>query len=113
MPGTRLFLQKRLDRMWPIAEFLIAAATFLLAVIGAGLVRLLIGRSAADRLMAVQLLGTGGGAICILLAVATDNSAIIDVALTLAILAAFAVAAFGLPSPRATKQGGEDADHAG
>ena len=93
--------------------FLIGAAVFVLVVTGAALTRLLFGRSAADRLMAVQILGTAGGAISLLLAVAADSSEIMDVALTLALLAAFAVAAFGLPSQRPARTTSEDHDHAG
>ena len=67
-----------------------------------GLVRILRGPSAADRMMAAQLLGTGGIAVLLLLAAATGVSAAIDVALTLALLAAFASVAFvtGLRPPR-------------
>lgn len=96
-----------------MTDFLMATVVFLLVVIGAALVRLLVGQSAADRLMAVQILGTGGGAICLLLAVAIDSNAIMDVALTLAILAAFAVAAFSLPSQRPADTTSDDPDHAG
>ena len=45
-------------------------------------------------MMAAQLIGTGGVAVLILLAVATGISPIVDVALMLALLAAFAAAAF-------------------
>lgn len=47
----------------------------------------------ADRLMIVQLAGTCGTAIALLLASALDVTALTDVALTLALLAAFAAAA--------------------
>ncbi|MCO5063878.1 MAG: monovalent cation/H+ antiporter complex subunit F [Rhizobiaceae bacterium] len=94
-----------------MAEFLLSVAVFLLVVVGAGLLRLLRGPSAADRIMAVQMLGTGGGAICLLLAVATRNSAIFDVALTLGLLAVSAVAALSLAEHSRT--GGESDDHAG
>ncbi len=96
-----------------MAEFLIAAALFLLLVVGAGLARLLRGPSAADRIMAVQLLGTGGGAISLLLAVAMTDDAILDVVLTLALLAAFAVAALGLSSRSVARPDNTGGDHAG
>ena len=47
-----------------------------------------------DQMMAAQLLGTGGVAILLLVAVATETSPIVDVALMLALLAAFAAVAF-------------------
>ena len=77
-----------------MAEFLIGAACFILVVVAVGLVRVLRGPGNADRLMAVQLLGTGGIALVALVGVATDQPAMIDVALTLALLAAFAGLAF-------------------
>jgi multicomponent Na+:H+ antiporter subunit F len=76
-----------------VAELLALAAVFVLASVALGLVRLLRGPSAADRMMAAQLLGTGGAAICLLLAAAEEVEAIADVALTLALLAALAAAA--------------------
>jgi multicomponent Na+:H+ antiporter subunit F len=45
-------------------------------------------------MMAAQLLGTGGVAILLLLAVATETSPMVDVALLLALFAAFAAVAF-------------------
>jgi multicomponent Na+:H+ antiporter subunit F len=77
-----------------MAEFLVAAAGFVLAMVGVGLVRILRGPAEADRVMAAQLLGTGGIAVLLLLAAATDTPAVVDVALVLALLAAFASVAF-------------------
>jgi multicomponent Na+:H+ antiporter subunit F len=77
-----------------MADFLLAAAGFVLVVVALGLVRILRGPTIADRIMAVQLLGTGGIATLVLLAVATGMPAAIDVALSLAVLAAFVSAAF-------------------
>jgi multicomponent Na+:H+ antiporter subunit F len=76
-----------------MAEFLIAAAAFILATVALGLVRILRGPAVADRMMAAQLLGSGGMAVLLLLAQATDAPAAIDVALVLALLAAFATVA--------------------
>ena len=73
-----------------MAEFLTGVACFILLVVAVGLVRLLRGPGDADRLMAVQLLGTGSIALVLLIGVATDVPAMVDVALTLALLAAFA-----------------------
>ncbi len=51
-----------------MADFLLAAAGFVLATVALGLVRILRGPSDADRIMAAQLLGTGGIAALLLLA---------------------------------------------
>jgi multicomponent Na+:H+ antiporter subunit F len=75
-------------------EFLLAAALFILAMVAVGLVRILRGPADTDRMMAAQLLGTGGIAAVLLLGAATGVDATIDVALTLALLAAFASFAF-------------------
>jgi len=77
-----------------MADFLVAAASFVLAMVALGLVRILRGPSIADRIMAAQLLGSGGIAALLLMASATGAPAAIDVALSLALLAAFASAAF-------------------
>ena len=77
-----------------MADLLLAAACFVLIMVALGLVRILRGPTLADRMMAAQLLGTGGIATLLLLAAATGMDAAIDVALTLALLAAFASAAF-------------------
>jgi multicomponent Na+:H+ antiporter subunit F len=77
-----------------MTDLLLAAAGFVLLMVALGLVRILRGPTVADRIMAAQLLGTGGIATLLLLAAATDMDAAIDVALSLALLAAFASAAF-------------------
>jgi multicomponent Na+:H+ antiporter subunit F len=77
-----------------VADFLLGAAGFVLAMVALGLLRILRGPGDADRLMATQLLGTGGIATLLLLGAATDKAAVVDVALTLALLAAFASFAF-------------------
>jgi multicomponent Na+:H+ antiporter subunit F len=77
-----------------MAEFLLGAAVFVLAMVALGLLRILRGPADVDRMMAAQLLGTGGIAAVLLLGVATGESAMINVALTLALLAAFAGIAF-------------------
>ena len=59
-----------------------------------GLVRILRGPGDADRMMAAQLIGTGGIASILLLGTVTGVPAAVDVALTLALLAAFASIAF-------------------
>jgi len=75
-------------------DFLLIAAGFILLTVAAGLVRVLRGPGDADRMMAVQLLGTGGVASLLLIASATTVAGVEDVALGLALLAAFASVAF-------------------
>jgi multicomponent Na+:H+ antiporter subunit F len=75
-------------------SLLLGASAFVLLTVAVGLFAIL-GRSAdVDRLMAVQLLGTGGVAILLLLAVASEAPPIVDVAVMLALFAAFAAVAF-------------------
>ncbi len=75
-------------------EFLLSAAGVIIATVAVGLVRILRGPDDVDRLMAVQLLGTGGIAALLLIANATGVPGVDDVALGLALLAAFATIAF-------------------
>lgn len=75
-------------------EFLLVASGFVLAMVALGLVRVLRGPGDADRMMAAQLLGTDGIAALLLAGAATGEAAVVDVSLTLALLAAFASAAF-------------------
>lgn len=75
------------------AFFYLSAAVVLLTV-AVGLVRIGIGPARADRMMSVQLAGTGGVATMLLLSAASGNDAMVDVALVLALLAAFAAVAF-------------------
>lgn len=75
-------------------DILIAASAFVLSMVALGLVRILRGPGDADRMMAAQLFATGGIAALLLLGVATAEPAVADVALTLALLAAFASIAF-------------------
>ncbi len=73
-----------------MADALTVAAVLVLAIVAVGLARILKGPSRIDRMMAVQLLGSGGVAVLALLAAAGGTEALVDVALTLALLAAFA-----------------------
>jgi multicomponent Na+:H+ antiporter subunit F len=79
-----------------MVEFLFGAAALMALAMALGMLRLLYGPTAVDRMMAAQLLGSTGGAICLLAAFATGFDAIVDVALTLALLAAFASATMNL-----------------
>jgi multicomponent Na+:H+ antiporter subunit F len=76
-----------------IDSLLFAASLFLLVTLVTGLVRALIGPSLPDRMLSIQLLGTGGVALLVLLALQLGISALVDVALVLALLAAVAAAA--------------------
>ena len=77
-----------------MASFLFGAAGFVLAMVALGLFAILQRPAEVDHMMAAQLLGTGGVATLLLLAAATETSAIVDVALLLALFAAFAAVAF-------------------
>jgi multicomponent Na+:H+ antiporter subunit F len=85
-----------------MAEFLLAAAGLVLAMVALGLVRVLRGPGDADRMMAGQLLGSGGIAALLLGGAGIGDGSVVDVSLTLALLAAFASIAFvkfAPPSP--------------
>lgn len=77
-----------------MSELLAIAALILLLTLGAGLVRVVIGPTPTDRLMAAQLMGTTGIATLLVLAPALRAPALVDVALVFALLAAVAAAAF-------------------
>jgi multicomponent Na+:H+ antiporter subunit F len=77
----------------------LVVAIFVLAMVTVGLLRIVRGPTAADRMMAAQLLGTGGVAVLLLFSAATTNQSIVDVALLLALLAAFATVAFVRDAP--------------
>ena len=70
-----------------MTEFLLATAGVILFTVAVGLVRILSGPGDADRLMAAQLIGTGGIASLLLIAAATGAHGVEDVALGLALLA--------------------------
>jgi|APFre7841882630_1041343.scaffolds.fasta_scaffold89282_1 multicomponent Na+:H+ antiporter subunit F len=77
-----------------MSELLFAAASLIVLTVAVGLVRIFRGSDDVERLMAVQLLGTGGIAALLLVAYATNVPGVEDVALGLALLAAFATIAF-------------------
>jgi multicomponent Na+:H+ antiporter subunit F len=93
-----------------MASFLIAAAGFVLAMVALGLIRILYGPAKADRMMAAQLLGSGGIAALLLRAAATETSAVSDVALVLALLAAFSSVAFVMSGSPTEGNGRETAE---
>ena len=87
-----------------MTDFLLAAAAFVLLMVALGLVRVKIGPGYADRMMAAQLLGSGGIGVLLLYSVGAEGGgAVLDVALTLALLAAFASTA--LVHYAATREG--------
>jgi multicomponent Na+:H+ antiporter subunit F len=86
-------------------EFLMGVACFILVLVALGLWRVLRGPAAADRMMAAQLLGTGGIAAVLLCGAAAGQSLMIDVALILALLAAFAGLAFATAGDRGAPSG--------
>lgn len=71
-----------------------AASSFLLLILLVGLMRVWRGPGNADRLLAAQLFGTTGVALLLVLASWTDQPALRDVALVLALLAVIVVVAF-------------------
>jgi multicomponent Na+:H+ antiporter subunit F len=77
-----------------MSDFLLGAGIFVLAMVALGLARVGIGPGYADRMMGAQLLGSGAIAVLLLFGAATGESGAVDVALTLALLAAFASIAF-------------------
>lgn len=77
-----------------MTDFLLAAAVFILFTVAVGLFRILYGPDDADRAMAAQLFGSGGIATLLLVASATHVPGVEDVAMGLALLAAFASVAF-------------------
>jgi len=77
-----------------VTAFLAAAALVLLLTLGAGLIRVVVGPTPSDRLMAAQLMGTTGIAALLVLEPVVRVPALVDVALIFALLAAVAVAAF-------------------
>ena len=77
-----------------MSDLLLAAAGVILLTVAVGLVRVLYGPREVDRMMAVQLLGTGGIAALLLAASATSVAGVENVALGLALLSSFASVAF-------------------
>jgi len=93
-----------------MSAFLLGSGLFILATVAVGLARILRGPTDADRMMAAQLLGTGGVAALLVVGVVTGVGAVLNVALTIALLAAFASVTFykaaaGAGRPGAGKEG--------
>lgn len=77
-----------------MTAWLVGVAALLLLAVAAALWRVARGPAAADRMMGAQLIGTSGVAVLVLLAAAGGDWAILDVALVLTLLSAFAAVAF-------------------
>ncbi|MGD9289217.1 MAG: monovalent cation/H+ antiporter complex subunit F [Desulfobacterales bacterium] len=74
-------------------HYLWIALLILISVV-VGLIRIIKGPTAADRMLAAQLFGTGGVAILLILAQAMQMPSLVDVALTYALLAAVTMVVF-------------------
>lgn len=77
-----------------MSQFLTAAALFLLLNLLVGLVRVWRGPSPADQMQALLLFGTTTVAILLLLAYATRDPVLVEVALVFVMLAAVGTIAF-------------------
>jgi multicomponent Na+:H+ antiporter subunit F len=88
-----------------MATFYLAVACFLLVTMLAGLARVFLGPQQEDRIMAMQLFGTTGVAILLLLAEALDAPAVRNVALVFALLAVLAVVAFVRSAGNSRREG--------
>ncbi|HKK93999.1 MAG TPA: monovalent cation/H+ antiporter complex subunit F [Longimicrobiales bacterium] len=77
-----------------MSVFLTSVALFLLANLAIGLLRVVGGPTAADRLIATQLFGTIGVAAVLVLAEVSGVPALRDVALVFALLASVMAVAF-------------------
>lgn len=75
-------------------DFLLVSAVLVLVTVALGLMSILRGPGNVKRMMAAQLLGSGGVAALLLFGTASSTDGAVDVALTLAVLSAFASIAF-------------------
>lgn len=92
-----------------MADILTLCAVFVLVTIAVGLLRLLRGPATVDRLAAMQLVGSGSTAALVLLSIATDKPALVDLAIVLAVLSTFASAAVTLKIAPVGPKGRTDA----
>lgn len=86
-----------------MADVLFAAGAIVLVLTAAGIALLWRRGGDSDRLLAIQLLGSASIAVLLLLAVAMRQTALLDIALMLAVLAALAAGAYRAASRRAEK----------
>lgn len=94
-----------------MTQLCLIIALILLVTIAMGLIRVLRGPTATDRMLTAQLFGTTAVAILLLLGFATSSPVINDVALVFALLTAIAAVTFvrrsSVDSP-ALEQGDDD-----
>ena len=74
--------------------FYLVIAVALLVSLGGGMYQVLRGPTPGDRFLAIQLFGTAAVAVLILMGEAMHDSALVDIALVLALLAAITMIAF-------------------
>lgn len=87
-----------------MTDILMGVALFILAVTALGLFRVLTAHARVERMMAVQLLGTGGAAVALLMGAASRAEPMVDVALLLVLVSSLSCAAFTLgQSSRSTR----------
>jgi multicomponent Na+:H+ antiporter subunit F len=77
-----------------MSELVAVSTLVLMFSLFLGLLRVVRGPGAGDRMLAMQLIGTTGVGLLLLLSLMLDQTALTDVALILALLAAVAAAAF-------------------
>ena len=93
------------DRHAAMADFLLAAAGFVLTMVALGLVRVLYGPAAADRIMSAQIARHRRNRRAAVAGGGDEVPAAIDVALILALLAAFVSVAFATGARRSEQDG--------
>lgn len=91
------------------------AAVLLLATLGVALIRAVRGPGRVDRIMAAQLVGTGGVGVALVLGAARNDPSMLDAALIGTLLASVAVSAYvrGRPLGQPETDGLGRADEAG
>lgn len=77
-----------------MTTFYLVIAIVLLVSLGGGMVQVLRGPTPGDRFLVIQLFGTAAVATLMLIAEATHDQALVDIALALALLAAITLVAF-------------------
>jgi len=88
--------------------FFAGAALVLLALVSLALVRVLRGPDALDRMMGVQLFGTAGTGVLLLLGEALALPGLRDAALVLALLAAVSTITFTQSGPAEPEEGRDE-----
>jgi len=91
-----------------MSGFCVGVAILLAATLAAGLLRVLKGPTPADRMLAVQLVGTTGTAIILILGQVGERPILWDVALLFALLAVVSTAAFVRRAWPAEEKEGDD-----